>query len=153
MKRIVSAKKLVPPIISSLMESLYTSGILKFHCVVFQCVGYDHATYNEAMRMKEKTANIVPIPGAAPSISTTHSKWHGLRCSYLHNQQTTKAKARGPETTMVESPRRTRNLDFPSRFLNACDISSCVIHYPRIKSWDITEKAEEESERSNLFRI
>jgi hypothetical protein len=61
-KRLIGNKKLVAPIVSQLVEKLQTSGILRFHCAVFQCIGYNHAVCQGII---EHSGPFTPIPGSS----------------------------------------------------------------------------------------
>lgn len=103
MRRTVHEKHLVPPVVSSLMEKLYKSGALKFHCAILHCTGYDHSTFTAATRMLENPQKLIPMPGAKTPTSNHGERYNSPAFKDFHPRQHLQAK-KGVEITL-EVPR------------------------------------------------
>lgn len=78
-KCLIQDRKMVPPIICDFVEKLYTSGVLKFDCLVLQCVGYDHVSYETTIKSGETAPKIVQKNNSKPS-GSNQSKLEKTLC-------------------------------------------------------------------------
>jgi len=42
MNRVLGDRNLLPPFVITLMQDLYNIGVLRFHCAILECIGFDH---------------------------------------------------------------------------------------------------------------
>jgi hypothetical protein len=67
MNRVLGDRNLLPPFVITLMQDLYNIGVLRFHCAILECIGFDHNLHAQLVEHR-------PFAGS----SSRPSHWQGL---------------------------------------------------------------------------
>lgn len=55
---------LIPPFLQNMAEEMYSAGVLRAECFLFQCVAFDEVLCNKLLEKSSKLGTPIAIPGA-----------------------------------------------------------------------------------------